>query len=282
MRINRYGSASPNRLDVKGQALTLETCNTSLEDFYIGFEVEKNFFVNDEGVEVCERGDEVHPSRLFCNFETDASCGVEAVTNILPLGGVKSEARKSMFKLFDEEKPLINESGADTRCGGHITVSCTIKGYVKGYNLYAALRQNMALIYAMFPHRLARRYCEANTALLILPDHPKYSPVNVKTNCVEIRLPNAIRTVEQIKNRYDLLYKIMKYTVVEPITFKQLKNEVKSNLMRIYGRNESKVEQVLNLADGFHHFLVNRQINESIKRYFTDRQLDVYRSMFEE
>jgi hypothetical protein len=281
MIIRSYGTSSPVHLDKNGNQIHSNE-EIKKQMFYIGFEVEKNFFVTNDGREVASRRDEVHSSNLFCNFETDSSCGVEAVTNILPLGGVKSEERKSMFKLFESEKKLINESGADGRCGGHITVSCTQKGWTKGYNLYAAMRQNFALIYAMFPHRLAKIHCERNAALLMLPDWPKYSPVNIKQNCIEIRLPNAVRTVEQMRNRYDLIFKLMKYSITEVITFKQLKDECKSNLMRIYNRDAEKVGKVLKLADDFHSFLITRQLNPTIERYFNREQVQLYLTLFQE
>ena len=249
-------------------------------NFKIGFEIEKTAFVNKYGEE-CEnrRGEEIHDSELFWKFELDSSCGVEAVTHILPLDGVKSPHRKDVFKLFDEEKSLIDHSPTNTDCGGHINVSCEIEGYKRGINLAEAMRPKLALFYGMFAKRLRNNYCRQNT-LILNGVNLKYSPVLIKKRLVEIRLPNAIRSVEQLKNRYDLTYKLLKYSTIEPITWKQFKNEVKPNLMRIYNRDEEKVNDVLLLSDMFRKYLITKDMTAQISRYFSTDERERWNELF--
>ena len=53
--------------------------------FSVGIEVEKDHFINEYGEIANDRGDYVgRVYDLFSGFETDSSCGVEAITNILP------------------------------------------------------------------------------------------------------------------------------------------------------------------------------------------------------
>ena len=73
--------------------------------FTIGFEVEKKYFNTDYGVAE-EVGDEVGEQKLFAGYETDSSCGVEAVTHILPLSSPRSENRKKVFEYIDEAEKI--------------------------------------------------------------------------------------------------------------------------------------------------------------------------------
>lgn len=261
---------------------TLEFMNQKDENFKIGFEIEKNNFVNkyyeDCSVEV---GTEIHDSTLFWKFERDVSCGVqdgidgsEAVTHILPLGGVKSAERKGVFALFDEEKTLINNSPANSRCGGHITLSCSIEGYRSGLNLADKLKHNLAIFYALFAKRLKNKYVCDNT-MMLFGNGARNTPVHVKRSCVEIRIPNAVRNVEQVKARYDLCFKLMKYSIVEPITWKQFKAEIKPNLKKMY-KDEAKIKHVLTLADHFREYLIMYKMNPEIKQYFREDEIHNY------
>lgn len=249
--------------------------------FFIGFELEKNGFVNNDGEDCRSVGEEVHPSNLFWKFETDSSCGVEAVTHVLELGGVKSEARKEVFKLINQESILINQSPTDYRCGGHITISCNIKGYKSGLNLADAMKHNLAIIYAMFRKRLKHSYCKNNT-LNLLGKSVRNSPVNVKRDCIEIRLCNAVRTTDTLKNRYDLMFKLMKYSITEPISWKQLKDEIKPNLMKMYNRNPSKVNEILHYADSFRKYLIVRDMDETIRPFFCIDEVRAHLNNYQE
>jgi len=249
--------------------------------FFAGFELEKNGFVNNDGDDCRHVGEEVHSSKLFWKFETDSSCGVEAVTHILPLDGVKSEARKGVFKLINDESTLINQSPTDYRCGGHITISCNIKGYRSGLNLADAMKHNLAIIYAMFRRRLKHDYCKNNT-LNLLGRQIRNSPINVKRDCIEIRLCNAIRTTDTFKNRYDLMFKLMKYSTLERISWKQLKDEIRPNLMKMYNRNESKVNEIYHLADSFRKYLIIRDMDDLIKPYFCEDEIRIHFNNYQE
>lgn len=247
--------------------------------FKIGFEVEKVQFLNNTK-SICYRvGDVVHDSKLFHRFERDGSCGVEAVTHILPLGGVKSINRKEVFKMIDSEKTLINYSPTSIECGGHITLSSSLREFAYGINLVGALRDKIAIFYAMFAPRLSNRYC-ANNTLILNGVNKKYSPINTKRNTVEIRLPNAIKSCTQMKNRYDLCFKLMKYSTIEPITWKQFKNEIYSNMMRIYNKDEAKVLHTFSLADMFRKYLLTLEMTDDLSTFFNADERIYWRENF--
>ena len=120
---------------------------TSLHSpFSIGFEIEKKCFEADNGSIASDRGEYVGSYDFFCGFETDSSCGVEGVSNILPLASPRSQFRNNVFMLIDNAKNVI-DSKYDKTCGGHITVS--VKDYSDGYDIVDKMRQTLALMYAL-------------------------------------------------------------------------------------------------------------------------------------
>ena len=119
--------------------------------FSVGIEVEKNYFINEYGEEARERGEYVGEYDLFAGFETDSSCGVEAITNILPLEGVRSKRRQDIFSMFELAEDVIN-SPCDTRCGGHMTISVQTKNKrLSKYDIMDKLKHNLSIIYALYP-----------------------------------------------------------------------------------------------------------------------------------
>ena len=65
------------------------------------------------------------------------------------------------------------------------------------YDILDKMRGNMAILYSMYRWRLKRVHCRNNKKLL-KSDNTKYSPVNVKTFGVEIRIPSAVKNVRQL------------------------------------------------------------------------------------
>ena len=231
--------------------------------FSVGFEIEKTEFESDDGDCACEEGDYVGEYDLFEGFETDSSCGVEAVTKILPLGSPRSEARKEVFNMFDEAKNII-DSPSDTSCGGHITVSYKdLEG--DGYDMADRMRKYMSLVYALYRFRLKRSYCSSNKGIK-KDDNTKYSPVNIKNNLVELRLPSQVKNVKQLKLRYDLMYKIMYHSMIKPVSFQKFLKNVRHIIVRMYGDQE-KVDAVYLIAEDFRKYLVNETVSESIEQY---------------
>ena len=89
--------------------------------FNIGFEIEKNSFSGR-----ARRGARMNELPLIQTYETDGSCGVEAVTHILPLLP-KSAWRSKVFNMFHEAERIIEDgySPSDYRCSTHTTISDT-------------------------------------------------------------------------------------------------------------------------------------------------------------
>ena len=237
--------------------------------FSVGIEVEKKYFINDYGEEACESGDYVGEYTLFSGFETDSSCGVEAITNILPLEGIRSKRRNDIFSMFDEAEDIIN-SPYDTSCGGHITISIETKEKkLSKYDIMDKLKHNLSIIYALYPARLSKSYCCENKKM-IWQSNQKYSPVYLKYNRVEIRLFSAIKNVEQLKNRYDLLFKLLYYTFEKPVSFGVLLQKITPNLKRMYKNHPNKIlkiNRVIELSKSFRIYLIDGKVSANIEQY---------------
>ena len=241
--------------------------------YFIGFEIEKNYFTWD-GNDCCENGDWVTDelNEFIAGYETDSSCGVEAVTNILPLASPRSANRKRVFELMDEAEDIIS-SPYDTRCGGHMTISVKQKDFAfhDGYDVVDKLRQKIALLYALYRHRLRRSYCASNKPAKRENNH-KYSPVNVKGSRVEFRIPSAIRNSKQLKLRYDLMYKMLYLTYERPTSFEVFLTKVRHIVRKMYNGNDKKVEDIYILARYFRKYLIAEEVANEIETFINHKQ----------
>jgi len=220
--------------------------------FKIGFEIEKlNFFGNDS------EGDKIGEYNIFKGFELDSSCGVEAITNILPL---HSCPENDVFNWMNEAKDVIN-SEYDRNCGGHINLSCS---NLSGSDFYDKLKPYLSAWYALYRFRLKNTYCSGNKDLKD-KNAGKYSTVNLKGKIVEIRIPNAVPNVETLKLRYKLAYHTC-IAAENEIPFEQFKDNITAIIKAMY-ENKFKAKKILNLADKFKEYIVNDIISDEIEEY---------------
>lgn len=230
--------------------------------FNIGFEVEKNVFHTENG-DATDEGDQVGWYDLFAGFETDSSCGVEAVTHILPLGSPRSKARLKVFDMMDQASRVIN-SPKDINCGGHITVS--VNGMTDGYELVDKMREKLAILYALYRYRLKRSYCCSNKGIK-KDNNVKYAPVHVKGCKVELRIPSAVANVKQLKLRYDLMYKIMHHSFERRVHFEVFLSNIRHIIKKMYNGNDQKVDAIFELAHHFRRYLIVEETSSNINEF---------------
>ena len=244
----------------------IENLNCGKSPFSIGFEVEKNEFDTEYGT-ATEEGDHVGSYNLFAGFETDSSCGVEAVTHILPLSPIGSEHRDFVFKFMDEAEDILN-SPSDTSCGGHITVSVSSSVANKdAYDIANDLKSKIALLYALYRYRLKRTYC-SNNKHIKKEDNTKYSPVNIKSgDKIEFRIPSRVRNVNQLKLRYDLMYSMLHYTYIEELGFSDYLEQVKPIILQMYSGDNDKVDEVYSYAEDFRKYLSTEEVSTKIEQF---------------
>jgi len=231
--------------------------------FTIGFEIEKNSFHRNA----------VKEYPLFSHFETDGSCGVEAITNVLPLIG-RSVWRNKVLSMFSEARDIVNDefSPSNRDCGGHINLA--VKG-MSGSELADALRPFSGIIYALYRFRLKRSWCQANIFMDTnegdwegLRNHVKYQVCRIESNRVEFRLPSRVKSVTDLNLRYRLMYEIVNYAVNKPNgTHRGLLSKLKPILMMMYNNDADKVAEVMELSKHFRKMLMTRKINHAVKPF---------------
>jgi len=243
---------------------TLVTEEGEIESkFTIGFEVEKNSFNRDA----------VKEYPLFSHFETDGSCGVEGVSNVLPLIG-KSVWRNKILNMFSEAKHILEDefSPSDINCGGHINLA--VKG-MSGGELADAMRPYSGIIYALYKFRLKRSWCESNIFMDIDSDNweggrgsSKYQVCRITHQLIEFRLPSRVKSVADLNLRYRLMFEIVNYAVNKPNgTHRGLLSKIKPILMMMYNNDADKVAEVMELSKHFRTMLMTRKINHAVQPY---------------
>ena len=176
--------------------------------FTVGVEIEKSEFSSRD----------IKEYALFAGLERDGSCGVEGVTNILPLIPA-SIWRNKVYNIMYEAKNLIEDSSSPSshKCGGHMTIG--VNG-LSGADIHRAIRKNMGIVYALFRKRLTNYYCSQNLFMDLdfssSTGSNKYQPFNVKSNVIEVRLISRFQSVKQLMRRYELMYEIMDFSINNP------------------------------------------------------------------
>lgn len=244
------------------------TTNTYVKEaksrFTIGFEVEKVRL---------SRG-AVKEYELFAGFETDSSCGYEAVTHILPLVPSGRWRTKVFDMMLKAEKIIDNQwSASDVNCGGHINLG--VYGY-SGGAILQKVRPFMGLIYALFRYRLRNNYCKYNPRLrpkielrsidtdFTYLNHPKYHTVLAKDRIIEIRLPSRVESVKQLMRRYELMYELLDIAFnTKTKSIKPLLKRARPILSRMYDTT-FEVDNICDLAEKFQRYINRGVIDPSI------------------
>jgi len=218
--------------------------------FTIGFEFEKNSFY---------RGAmKTHP--LFCGFERDSSCGVEAVTNVMPLV-YSGKLRDKMHQFCFENRHIIDDQFSPSNrggCGGHISLGFQMNGSsFSGETIANNVRKYAGILYALYQKRLKSEFVGAHDLRMTdgLNGH-KFRPLRVKSGYVEFRIPSRVRSVAQVMHRYDLMMELMHTAMIRQDSYRRFLSRVRPIVERMYGRDEQKVEKVMSDAIHFQAYIM--------------------------
>ena len=233
--------------------------------FTIGIEIEKT--------RIAPR--RITEQNLFAGYERDSSCGVEAVTNILPLIP-QSKWRNKIFNMMFEAREIIEDaySPTDYRCGGHITVG--VEG-LNGQQILQATRKNMGIMYALFRYRLSNTYCDSNLMLdntdftersELCKGGGRYATALVKGDLVEFRLVSRFTSVEQTMRRYELMYELLDFSVNNPnVKYSSFLKKIKPIIIAMYEGDVSKAEEIIELSKHFQKMLDTKLINSKVVKW---------------
>lgn len=264
--------------DYHGSACPEDLSNGT--EFKIGIEIEKNSIMGCDS-----QGEEIGEYDLFKGFETDSSCGVEAITNILPLDEIGSDNENRVFDMFKEARDVIDDEEVNSDCGGHMTVSYSknlahkiVKGrdgelseYVSHqYTLREKMRINSSILYALYRYRLKNDFCSKDKD--IKQKNPeRYSAVLPKSNgTVEFRLFSRIKNVEQLKLRYRLMYNLMDHSLNKGSSYSVFILSIIPILREMYNGDDDKLKQVLKLSYKFKTFFELGYVDEEVKEFLSE------------
>ena len=287
-RMNRYHN-KPSVLDHSYGATEIDVKNIKSKvtnvglrvanyrsNYTIGFEIEKSEFGRGTRKEYA----------LIQGYERDGSCGVEAVTNILPLLP-PSQWRNKIFDMIFKAKGIMDDerSPSNLRCGGHITIGVN---EMCGQELNEKVRLNASILLALFRKRLKNGYVKHNLRMQPYNDPStsdahgfggtrlnhfngwdrKYQLALAKNNCLEFRVPTRITSYKQMFRRYELIYQIVDFSIENPNgRFSTLLNKVKPIILSMYEGDIAKTIMILNLAKDFYKFVKDGTISSSIEEF---------------
>ncbi len=279
-RMNRY-HGKPSVLDHSYGATEIDVKNIKSKvtnvgwqqanyrsNYTIGFEIEKSEFGRGTRKEYA----------LIQGYERDGSCGVESVTNILPLLP-PSPWRNKIFDMIFKAKGIMDDerSPSNLRCGGHITIG--VNG-MSGVELNEKVRLNASILLALFRKRLKNGYVKHNLRMQPYSDgnspslnhfngwDRKYQLALAKRNTLEFRVPTRITSYKQMFRRYELIYQIVDFSIEKPNgRFSTLLNKVKPTILSMYEGDIAKTIMILNLAKDFYKFVKDGTISSSIEEF---------------
>ena len=241
-------------------------------NFTIGMEVEKSRISR----EVLGGTTLNYFCQLMKGIERDGSCGLEAITNILPLIP-SSKWRNKIFNLMHESKYLIEETYSQSdemndygsyRCGGHMTIASQMH---TSSELNALLRPYYAIIYALNRKRLANQFCCNNitartrteSGIINASRGTKYQPIYEKNDTLlEFRLWSRFTSVKQMINRYKLMQLLVDFGVNDRGSYAKFIKKAKPILLSMYANNEAKVNELIELSKAFRKMLMTNKIND--------------------
>jgi len=265
-----YGATEIDVKNIKSKVTNVGLRAANYRSNYtIGFEIEKNEFGRGQRKEYA----------LIQGYERDGSCGVEAVTNILPLLP-RSQWRNKIFDMIFKAKGIMDDdkSPSNMRCGGHITIG--VNG-MSGEELNEKVRLNASILLALFRKRLKNGYVRHNLRMQPYNPHQygdrlthfngwdrKYQIALAKSNCLEFRVPNRITSYKQMFRRYELMYQIVDFSIEKPNgRFSSLLKKVEPIILSMYEGDRAKVDMILSLAKDFYKFVKDGTISNSIEEF---------------
>lgn len=226
----------------------------------IGFEIEKEDLDAKESVYARDL-----QNRLGWGKENDGSLdsesGFELVSPVYSL----TESLDYFKAEFEKLSDLIN-ADYSSNCGGHINYS---HPSFSSWELIDAIKGYFPLLYAIYTHRINSRWSKAKSAQKLIDEREKYQSVNIKNQCIEFRIFPAVKNVQNLLWRVELIQIIDAWKTPSPIQVIQymsdLNHPLSIHLQKIFSLEKlfSKVCKVADFARQFEGITVpDRTISE--------------------
>jgi len=247
--IHEYRDEDDEANNAGYHSLPRQTRFDSSAKFTVGFEIEK---------EDSDMAD-LDYDRLYRNTgwikekdgSLDDSIGYELVSPAFNLFDDKMEIEIGKSQ---ELRDLINaEHSSD--CGGHINLGSTI---YTTEQLFEGVSGFFPLFYSMYEHRIDKNYSKAKKKHEYY-NRDKYSSIYIKPNVVEIRIPSAVRSVNNLLWRRDLMRIIVdNFNKSEMQVLRMLantKSKLHIHLRQVYSLDQmiQKIEKFIKYSDQFNN-----------------------------
>ncbi len=148
----------------------------------------------------------------------DAQSGFEIVTKAYNLRNMESLHKDA------KEADWALKGKFSTSCGGHIHIS-DMRYPPKEF--FKRIRPIFPLFMALFPKRLARRYCKAAKSYAI--NDQKYNAFRFTAHTIELRCPSAVRSAKNLLWRAELVKLILLSSRHAPLSWDWMKKQLAPN-----------------------------------------------------
>lgn len=240
---------------------------TNESRFRVGFEIEKNSMPRSA----------IKEFAMFKGFERDSTCGLEAVTHVLPLLP-KSHWRSKVFNMFHDAGKIIEDSHSpsDRSCSTHTHIS--VDG-MTSTEVMDAIRPYTGIIFALFRYRLANYYACGNpfleTSEMVRSNgdndwycQTKYCVVKNTGFGIEFRLPSACKSVKGLIRRYELFYELVNFGVNNAgKSHASFLRRITPIISRMYD-TEEEVNDLLTLAKAFQKSINSKRVCAVTRPFF--------------
>jgi hypothetical protein len=232
-------------------------------EYTIGYEVEKGYGgeFDSEDLDYCNLD-----SPIWHRRESDGSCGTEFITGIMPLAP-PGAIRDGVFNEFQYSSDIF-ELAADRRCAGHVTVG--ING-ISGSKLKKKIRPYLGIVYAVWRHRLKNDFVSCDVLLKHDGGDPRYTPVLVKSKCLEFRIVRRFENVKHAIDRYNFFY-ILIDGVANGRSRSSVYRRLRPIIRGMYS-DGSKVTEVYRIAREFDKFLETEELNDEVRNWLSDSEI---------
>jgi hypothetical protein len=171
------------------------------DGFCVGIEFEKEDYKVKTSIPIYDFEDSCYLWRKEEDGSLDRESGFELISPIYPLD------TDLIINSIKENEVLLNHVNASTsnRCGGHVNLSHNLHKY-SAESLFDRVKFYLPLLYAMYPNRTCLDYCikkkiSGNESSFMR----KYSPIAIKGDRIEFRIFSAIKNVNHLRFRLDLV-----------------------------------------------------------------------------
>lgn len=235
--------------------------------FNLGFEIEKEDLFVKESIYLDDFKSQTND---FWRKEKDGSLdndsGFELISPVFPLD------KDLIIDYIKNNHILLEHVNADfsSNCGGHIHLSMK---HFTGEELFGHISCFMPLLYALYPARAKNTYTQSKPKNQMQKSSDKYQAVKIWSNRIEIRIFPAVKNIDNLAFRIDLIqyildairqadltneYNVLHYIIQNNQIFKDL---YKDNFDIRFKRLVERFCKFAKLNEGFDDNYFNRLFN---------------------